>query len=200
MSQNENIKYVKIEPFFDAIINAFKKLLFAIIKGVLSPVIKVLKKIAKIIVDFVAEKVLKPIFMPIGVALEIIVFPLKLLFAFIGKILDFIVLIIKFVFKIINTVFGLPFKILEGMGILAPQPKEPLDRIADNIGSMNSMFTESSNNVDKVINKPNMKIFLTIITLSIIFISLYYFYQDFDIYFEKIGNFFDSIFYPSKEE
>jgi len=200
MSSKQNIKYVTIEPFFDQIISAIKKVLFAIIKGILSPVINVLKKLAKIIVDFIAEKVLKPIFTPIGIALEVVVFPLKLLFAFIGKILDFIVLIIKFIFKIINTVLSLPFKILESIGIISRLNKEPLDTISDNIGSVSGMFTESANNVNKVINKNNMKIFLTILVLSIFFISIYYFYEDFDIIFEKISNFFNSVFYPSKEE
>jgi phage-related protein len=110
-----NNKYAKIEPFFDAIINAFKKMLFAIIKGVLSPVIDILRKLAKIVVDFIGNTILKPIFRPIGAALNILVWPLKPLFAFIGYILKFIVSIIKFLASIVDMLLSLPFRILSGM-------------------------------------------------------------------------------------
>ena len=84
-----------IEPFFDLIIKAINKILTAILKGILSPVISVLKKAAKILVDFISDKILKQVFLPIGDGLLIVVAPFKPLFAFIGKILDFIVIILN---------------------------------------------------------------------------------------------------------
>jgi len=186
-----NRKNVQIEPFFDIIINAFKKLLFAVIKGVLSPLIKIMRKLAKIIVDFIANKVLRPIFRPIGEALKILVAPLKPIFAFIGKILDFIVTIIKFVASIIDMLLSLPFRILGGMGFIdfPPKPDEKLKNVGslpaitqlnNTLSSVNSTFTDSASKAHQVVNRPNLIIFLTIIVLSIIFITMYFFYEEFE--------------------
>jgi len=190
MDQSSNYKNVKIEPFFNAIINAFKKLLFAIIRGVLSPVIAVLRKLARIIVNFIGEKVLKPIFRPIGHALAILVWPLKPLFSFIGKILDFIVSIVKFLANIVDMLVTLPFRILGGMGLMTfPDPPDPrypgindlpgVMKVGNIVGGINKNFTDSATNVHRVVNRNNFITFLTIIILAIIFITLYYFYDQF---------------------
>ena len=190
MDQSSNYKNVKIEPFFNAIINAFKKLLFAIIRGVLSPVIAVLRKLARIIVNFIGEKVLKPIFRPIGHALAILVWPLKPLFSFIGKILDFIVSIVKFIANILDMLVTLPFRIFGGMGFMdfpdPPDPRYPgindlpgVMKVGNIVGGINKNFTDSATNVHRVVNRNNFITFLTIIILAIIFITLYYFYDHF---------------------
>lgn len=191
----------KIEPFFDAIINAIKKILATILKAVLSPIINILKKLAKIIVDFIADKVLKPIFNPIGEFFVLLVSPLKPLFAFIGKMLDFIVLIAKFFLKILDMVLSLPFKIMENLGLIQKvDGKEAIDRISDSIGNVNSSFVDTANSVPKVVNKPNMKIFLTIVVLSIIFISIYYFYDSFTPIFDETYKLINGFFYPKAAE
>ena len=191
----------KIEPFFDAIINAIKKILATILKAVLSPIINILKKLAKIIVDFIADKVLKPIFNPIGEFFVLLVSPLKPLFAFIGKMLDFIVLIVKFFLKILDMVLSLPFKIMENLGLIQKvDGKEAIDRISDSIGNVNSSFVDTANSVPKVVNKPNMKIFLTIVVLSIIFISIYYFYDSFTPIFDETYKLINGFFYPKAAE
>lgn len=202
MSDNLNKqKYRKIEPFFNEIINAIKKVIAMILKAVLSPIINILKKLAKIIVDFVADKILKPIFNPIGEFFVILVSPLKPLFAFIGKILDFIVLIVKFFLKIIDMILNLPFKIMENLGIIQKvDGKEAIDRITDSIGNVNSSFVDTANSVPQVVNKPNSKIFLTIMVLSIIFISIYYFYESFTPIFDETYKLINGFFYPKAAE
>jgi hypothetical protein len=202
MSDNLNKqKYRKIEPFFDAIINAIKKILATILKAVLSPIINILKKLAKIIVDFVADKVLKPIFNPIGEFLVLLVSPLKPLFAFIGKMLDFIVLIAKFFLKVLDMILSLPFKIMENLGLIQKvDGKEAIDRISDSIGNVNSSFVDTANSVPQVVNKPNTKIFLTIVVLSIIFISIYYFYDSFTPIFDETYKMINGFFYPKVVE
>lgn len=207
MDKYKDKKYVKIEPFFDAIINAVKKLIYAIVKAVLSPVISVLRKLARIIVDFVANKVLKPIFRPIGKVLTILVWPLKPLFAFIGKILEFIVTIIRFVANILDMIISLPFRILGGMGLMKfpddPDPKykgltslNGVTKVANIVGGVNKTFTESAGNVNRIINKQNLILFLTIVVIAVIFISLYYFYEEFNVILDEIMKFFKNLFYP----
>lgn len=199
-----NRKNVNIEPFFSAILNAFKKLMYAIIKGVLSPVIKVLRKLAKIIVDFIADRVLRPIFRPIGEALKILVYPLKPLFAFVAFILDFIVIIFKFIASLIDMLLSLPFRILKGMGLITfPDPPDPnlknvgdlpaITKIGNSIGRVNKDFTDSASKAHEVINRPNLIIFSTIITLSVIFITLYYFYDHFEALVDNVIQFIQKI-------
>lgn len=196
-----------IEPFFDLIIKAVKKLLSIIIKGVLSPVLSVLKKIAKILVDFISDKILKPIFTPIGDALSFIVAPLKPLFAFIAKILDFLVSILKFLVNIIDMLLSLPFRILGGMGLItypvAPDPRfknlgdlNAVNKLSNSISDINSNLTDSANGVNKVVNRPNLIIFLTIIILAILFISIYYTYNQFSSIIDSVIAGIKNFFYP----
>jgi hypothetical protein len=210
MNNSEKRKYSTIEPFFDMIINAVKKLIFALLKAVLSPVIDVLKKLAKIVVDFIANKVLKPIFRPIGAALTILVWPLKPLFAFIGKILEFIVTIIRFIASIIDMIISLPFRILSGMGLVTfPDPPndqyknigqlDGVNKVANIVRDVNLTFTESASKVSTVVNKGNLITFLSIVVLSIIFISLYYFYEEFNSILDEIVKFIKNTLYPKVE-
>jgi len=196
-----------IEPFFDLIIKAVKKLVSALIKFVLSPVISVLKKIAKILVDFIADNILKPIFKPIGDALSFIVAPLKPLFAFIAKILDFLVSILKFLANIVDMLLSLPFRILGGMGLItypaAPDPRftnlgdlNAINKLSNTMSDVNSNLTDSANGVNRVVNQPNMIIFLTIIILAILFISLYYIYDQFGSIIDTSISTFKNFFYP----
>ena len=202
MSERQNI-----EPFFDLIIKAIKKLLTIFLKAVLSPVLGVLKKIAKILVDFISDKILKPIFTPIGNALSFLVAPLKPLFAFIAKILDFLVSILKFLANIVDMLLSLPFRILGGMGLMtypsAPDPRyknlgdlNAVNKLSNSISDVNSNLTSAANGVNKVVNQPNLIIFLTIIILAILFISIYYIYNQFgDIIDSAIAG-VKGFFYP----
>jgi hypothetical protein len=160
-----------IEPFFDLIIKAIKKVLTIILKAVLSPVLSVLRKIVKILIDFISDKILKPIFTPIGNALSFLVAPLKPLFAFIAKILDFLVSILKFLANIVDMLLSLPFRILGGMGLItypaAPDPRfknlgdlNAVNKLSNSISDVNSNLTDSANGVNKVVNRPNLIIFL----------------------------------------
>ena len=210
MNNSKEYKYAKIEPFFNLIISAIKKLITTLLKLVLSPVIAALKKVVRILIDFIANKVLKPIFRPIGQALSILLWPLKPLFSFIGKILDFIVSIIKFVLSIIDMVISLPFRILSGMGIITfPDPPndeyrnfgdlDGVNKVANIVRDVNLTFTESASKVNTVINKSNLVIFITIVVLAIIFISIYYFYEQFNTLVDLVINFFKNILYPQTE-
>jgi len=200
-----------IEPFFDLIIKAIKKVLAVIIKGVLSPVISVLKIVAKTLVNFLADNILKPIFTPIGNALAIIVAPLKPIFGFIGKILDFIVVILRFFLGLFDMILGLPFRILGGMGLItfpdAPDPRyknvgdlKAINKLSNSLSDMNKNFTDSATNVNKVVNQPNLIIFLTILVLAIIFIFIYYFYNEFSALIDGLFSGIKNFFYPEDVE
>jgi len=209
---NNNYKKTKIEPFFDAIINGIKQFLFAILKGVLSPVIDILKRVARIVVDFIANKILRPIFRPIGVVLSLFVAPLKPLFDFIGKILSFIVIIIKLILNFVDMILSLPFRILGGLGLIT-YPEKSRDsnykdlnelqgvmKMSIIVDDLNDSMVDSANKVNKVINKPNLILFATIVVLSIIFISCYYFYDEFNSIVDKFIIFIKSLLYPKVNE
>ena len=98
-------------------------------------------------------------------------------------------------------VLSLPFKIMENLGLIQKvDGKEAIDRISDSIGNVNSSFVDTANSVPKVVNKPNMKIFLTIVVLSIIFISIYYFYDSFTPIFDETYKLINGFFYPKAAE
>jgi hypothetical protein len=211
---NKYNKYNKnrIEPFFNSIINSIKQFLFTILRGVLSPIIDILKKMSRIVVDFIANKVLRPIFRPIGVVLSLFVAPLKPLFSFIGKILSFIVIIIKLILNFIDMILSLPFRILGGLGLIT-YPEKSRDsnykdlnelqgvmKISNIVDDLNDSMVDSANKVNKVINKPNLILFVTIIVLSIIFISCYYFYDEFNSIVDKLLTFIKSLLYPKVNE
>jgi hypothetical protein len=202
-------KFVTIEPFFDLIIKAFMSILTAILKGILSPVLAILKKLAKILVDFVADKVLMPIFRPIGEVLKIFVSPLRPLFAFIGKIIEFIVSIIRFVAKIVDMILSLPFLLLgtNGLGLIKfPDDGDQdfkdlkaVSKLGSTVRDVNLIFTDSASSVNKVVNKPNLIIFLTIIVLSVILITLYFFYDQFNSIVDEIVKFVRAALYKKPE-
>jgi hypothetical protein len=202
-------KFVNIEPFFDLIIKAFMSLLDAILMGILSPVIAILKKLAQILVSFVAEKVLMPIFKPIGAVLKIFVSPLRPLFAFIGKILEFIVSIIRFVAKTIDMILSLPFLLLgtNGLGLIRFPDESNQDfkdlkavsKLGSTVRDVNLIFTDSASSVNKVINKPNLIIFFTIIVLAVILITLYFFYDQFNSIVDEIVKFVRAVLYKKPE-
>jgi hypothetical protein len=203
-----NKRNIQIEPFFDLILKALKKVFIAIIKGVCQPVIAIMRRIARIIVDFIANTILRPIFRPIGQALKILVLPFKPIFAFIGKILDFIVSIIKFIATVIDMILSLPFRILGGIGLITyPDPPDPrltnlsdlkaITKMSNVVGNINSTLTDSAKDAGKVINKPNMIIFFTILTLSLIFLMMYFFYEQFGDLVNGILGFFLKLLYGS---
>jgi len=199
-------KHVIIEPFFDLIIKAIKSILTAILKGIMSPILSILRKLAKILVDFVAEKVLMPIFKPVGEVLKIIVSPLRPLFAFIGKILEFIVSIIRFVAKTLDMILSLPFLLLgtNGLGLITfPDEKnqdfkdlKAVSKLGSTVKDLNYMFTDSASSVNKVVNKPNLIIFITVIVLALILITSYFFYEQFNSVVDVIVRFARAVLYP----
>lgn len=206
--QASSKKFV-IEPFFDLIIKAFMSILTAILKGILSPVLSILKKLAKILVDFVAEKVLMPIFRPIGEILKIFVSPLRPLFAFIGKIIEFIVSIIRFVAKTVDMILSLPFLLLgtNGLGLIKFPDESNQDfkdlkavsKLGSTVRDVNLIFTDSASSVNKVVNRPNLIIFLTILVLSVILITLYFFYDQFNSIVDEIVKFVRAALYKKPE-
>jgi len=207
--QASSKKYVTIEPFFDLIIKAFMSILTGILKGIMSPILSILRKLAKILVDFIAVKVLMPIFKPIGEVLKILVSPLRPLFAFIGKILEFIVSIIRFVAKTVDMVLSLPFLLLgtNGLGLIRFPDESNQDfkdlkavsKLGSTVKDVNLIFTDSASSVNKVVNKPNLIIFFTIIVLSVILITLYFFYDQFNSIVDEIVKFVRAILYKKPE-
>jgi hypothetical protein len=91
-----------------------------------------------------------------------------------------------------------------------PDPPDPkykdigylkaVTKIGNIVDSINTTFTDSASNVNKVVNKPNLVIFITIVILSIILISLYYFYDEFNTIVDEIIKFIKSVLYPKVSE
>jgi hypothetical protein len=102
---------------------------------------------------------------------------------------------------------SLPFRILGGMGLItypaAPDPRynnlgdlKAVSKLSNTISDVNSNLSDSANGVNKVVNKPNMIIFLTIIILAILFISFYYMYEQFGSIIDSIMATVKRFFYP----
>jgi len=205
--QASSKKFVTIEPFFDLIIKAFMSLLTAILKGIMSPILSILRKLAKILVDFISVKILLPIFKPIGNVLKIFVSPLRPLFAFIGKILEFIVSIIRFVAKTIDMILSLPFLLLGSIGLITfPDDKntdfkdlKAVSKLGSMVKDVNLIFTDSASSVNKVINKPNLIISLTVVVLSVALIALYFFYDQFNSVVDEVVKFARAVLYKEQK-
>jgi hypothetical protein len=209
---NSNKKKILIETFFNSIINGVKKLINSAIEWVLKPVANALRSVIRKVTDFIANKILRPIFRPIGVVLSLFVAPLKPLFSFIGKILSFLVLILKLILNIIDMILSLPFRILGSLGIITyPEPARDskykdinelngVMKLSNIVSDVNDSMIDSANKVNKVVNKPNLILFATIIVLSIIFISCYYFYDEFNSIVDRFINFIKSLLYPKVNE
>jgi hypothetical protein len=211
MNKNNNYKVAKIEPFFDLIINALKKLLVMIIKGVMSPVIAAMRKVIMIVVNFISGIILKPIARIVGKAIAIILWPLKPIFLFISWILEFILAIIRLFANLIDMFLTLPFRLLGAVGFITfpdevreDRYKEVKDlkgimKFSNMIDDINSSMIDSAKEAHKVINKPNLTIGLTILTLSIIFITFYNFYDQFNTLIDEIIKFIQWIFSKKDE-
>ena len=107
-------------------------------------------------------------------------------------------------------VISLPFRILSGIGLVTfPDPPndqyknigqlDGVNKVANIVRDVNLTFTESASKVNTVVNKGNLITFLSIVVLSIIFISLYYFYEEFNSILDEVVKFVKNTLYPKVE-
>lgn len=205
-------KYSKIEPFFDLIINALKKVLIAIIKGVMSPVIAAMRKVIDIVIGFIKNTIITPIANVLGKIIRTIFRPLKPFFVFISWILEFIVSIIRLILNIIDMIITLPFRIFGSLGLITfPEPvrEERYKSVKDLSGIMktsymledvNKSIVNAAGDMHNVLSRRNVIVMLTIVVLSIIFITFYIFYDEFNTVVDEVIKFIKMVLYPNKND